>query len=265
MPSSTLPEIIIALFVGSILPTALLLLGGYWAFTIRKALASPIYRNHALWLGAVCIFILVFLPFGSLNLIPTVAFLVGVKTLFVVIFAFIDSNIPILRRSDPLLRDILSWSKIRKPLWVIFFLLLYPPVLFFSQQSVVGLVFLALSIVPIAIGTLALFMGVRRSKDTILRGSLSWFAFFLLCELAQILLFTAALAGGALDLSHSDLIVYLAYSPPSFLSALLVDLAFYALYRSSRSLVLVRRSPLDDDYAPKDTNGLPSNGSMLGQ
>jgi len=46
---------------------------------------------------------------------------------------------------------------------------------------------------------------------------------------------------------------------------LLVDLAFYALYRSSRSLVLVRRSPLDDDYAPKDTNGLPSNGSMLGQ
>ena len=260
MPSSTLPEIIIALFVGFILPTALLLLGGYWAFTIRKALASPIYRNHAHWLGAVCIFILVFLPLGSLNLIPTLAFLVGVKTLFAVIFAFIDSNIPILRRSDPLLRDILSWSKIRKPLWLILFLLLYPPVLFFSQQSVVGLVFQALSIVPIAIGTRALFVGVSRSKDTMLRGSLGWFGVFLLCEMAQILVFTTALAGGALDLSHSDLIVYLAYSPPSFPSALLVDLAFYALYRSSKSLAPVRRLPSDDDNAPKDTDRLPPNG-----
>jgi hypothetical protein len=243
MSDSSLLEIIAVLSVGYILPTILLLDGAYWAFAIRRVLASRLYRNHALWIGALCIIITAFMPLDSLNLIPTLVFLIGVKTLFAFIFAFIDSNIPILRRSDPRFRDILSWKKIRRPLWIILLLLLYPPVFFFSQQSLGGLIFLALSFVPIIIGTRAIFIGVGRSKDAVLRDSLKWFGVFLLCELAQILVFTAALAGGALDLSHSDLFVYLTYSFPSVPSALLVDFGFYALYRSCRSLALIAHPP----------------------
>ena len=73
----------------------------------------------------------------------------------------------------------------------------------------------------------------------------------------------AASAVAALDLSHSGLIVYLAYSPPSFPSTLLVGLAFQALYKSSGSLAPVRRLSSDDDNVPKDTDGLPPSGSML--
>jgi hypothetical protein len=94
----------------------------YWAFGIRRALAVRVYRNQALGIGLIVL--LVWFANGSIGL-TNVPFQVYAAvsegiflTVFVVLFYWIDASALASRRSDPLLRDTLHWSKIRIPLWI---------------------------------------------------------------------------------------------------------------------------------------------------
>ncbi len=208
-----------------------LLYASYWAFAIRQALASRAYRNHAMWLGVVCILTSLFFPAielgNSSNFLISEAPAVVFPLLILVLFAWIDSTIPVARRSDPLLRSILHWEKLRIAGWIVTVLLVislvissvYPAL---SFVSVPALVFLFI------LGAPAVLIGARRSKDRLFRNSFKWFGAFLLLFL--FLVIVGAFLGNVVAI-------------PVLLVA-----AFF-LYRSVRSLAPINRLSLDD--APK--------------
>jgi hypothetical protein len=98
--------------ISYIAAAAFFIYGAYWAFAIRRALVGRIYRTQALWLGALFIAALiasdgVLLPLSSNLLVAgVVRFLVYGPWPVLVVFAFLDSTMPVLRRSDPFLRSI---------------------------------------------------------------------------------------------------------------------------------------------------------------
>ncbi len=99
------------------------LYGTYWALAIREALAGRIYRNHALWLGAFSIVVLVAVePLAALVSSPSnpmifVLSFFPVSLATLVAFAFGDSTVPVACRSDSRLRELLGWKKARVVTW----------------------------------------------------------------------------------------------------------------------------------------------------
>jgi hypothetical protein len=99
------------------------LYAGFWAFSIRRALAVRLYRRQAFGVGFVVLAL--FSTFSVFVLIPgtssvQVASLLTNSSfyfLFFVMFYWLDTSVLATRRSDPLLRDTLHWSRIRIPLW----------------------------------------------------------------------------------------------------------------------------------------------------
>jgi len=96
----------------------------YWALDTRKALAVRVYRSQALatgllalmvWLSYTSIFELSGSPNEQLSQGVTV---LGFAALLLALFYFADITVKASRRSDPLLRDTLHWSKVRIPLWL---------------------------------------------------------------------------------------------------------------------------------------------------
>ena len=96
----------------------------YWALDTRKALAVRVYRSQALgtgllalmvWLSYTSIFELSGSPNEQLSQGVTVFAFVA---LLLALFYFADITVRASRRSDPLLRDTLQWSKVRIPLWL---------------------------------------------------------------------------------------------------------------------------------------------------
>jgi hypothetical protein len=240
---------VLAVSLGEILPAGISLYAGYWAFSIRKALAGRIYRNHALWLGAFCV------PFAVSSFItytnsPIISELLDVyfAALILTVFAWVDSTIPVARRSDPLLRNILRWDKVRLVVWPVLFglaaVILYlgatvnfttnPPLLFFQ-------LLLAFILGPFVIGAPAMLIGARRSGDLILRGSLKWFGILLLMLLLSIVISTV-IEQGIFGVSNYDLY----YSYPALPGAVFIILAAYSLYKSARSLAPTNKLALSD-------------------
>jgi hypothetical protein len=239
----------VAVFSSEILPAGIALYAGYWALTIRKALVGRIYRNQALWLGAFCI------PFAVAGFITytnsqTISEAIGVFFLVLVltVFAWVDSTIPVARRSDPLLRNIIHWEKVRIVIWAALLglaatLLYYSFAVNFTVNSpmVLNALLLAYITLPFAIGGPAILIGARRSRDAVLRGSLRWFGMFLLILLLSILVNTIVLQGifgvGSYDLY---------YSYPALPAAVVVNLAAFSLYKSARSLAPTNKLSLSD-------------------
>ena len=96
----------------------------YWALDTRKALAVRVYRSQALatgllalmvWLSYTSIFELSGSPNEQLSQGVTV---IAFEALLLALFYFADVTVKASRRSDPLLRDTLHWSKVRIPLWL---------------------------------------------------------------------------------------------------------------------------------------------------
>jgi len=96
----------------------------YWALDTRKALAVRVYRSQALatgllalmvWLSYTSIFELSGSPNEQLSQGVTVF---AFAALLLALFYFADITVKASRRSDPLLRDTLHWSKVRIPLWL---------------------------------------------------------------------------------------------------------------------------------------------------
>ncbi len=109
---------------------ALFLYGSYWALLIRRALATPLYRKQSLWVGVIGIFFAgVFLSAGVTNLYATFEPLRAIFQLvrvwnsafftsgYGLIFAWIDSSVRVSRKSDPLARDTLGWTRLRVFVW----------------------------------------------------------------------------------------------------------------------------------------------------
>ena len=248
----------------------------YWAFAIRRRLMGRIYRNHALWLGVLGIVVAVPSSFSSLtsnNLLTNtlVTFYDNAPWQVVVVFAFIDSLIPVLRRSDALLRNILHWKKLRIAVWsfltltiiVSIYLSIYLPTCFLAADPSAcitlamgnsgwfgiiigfwgGLAWLITLFVLIP-GASALLIGVARSKDAVLRESVKWLGLGLLFVLGLVLVGTVE--GPILNLSY----YYSTYSYGIVPWNALLILFGYALYRSARSLAPLNRLPLIDAEAP---------------
>jgi len=205
----------------------------YWALEIRHALFVRLYRNQALGVALVALSLL-FSVYSGLPPVVLTAF--GIVLVFVgifLVFYWIDISLRAARRSDPLLRDTLKWSKVRKVLW--------PLIIGLSVLFIVGIILklenLANFIAPfpyfivIASGALYLPVAARRSKDPILRKHFIWFGLF----------FIGFLIAGSGEGGNF----------PFILVGDLVTIGGtlfggYCLYRSARSLVPLNRFPLEE-------------------
>jgi len=248
---------------------AVFIYGAYWAFTIRRALVGRLYRSHALWLGALFIAALiaadgVLLPLSSNSFVAaTERFLAYGPWPILVVFAFVNSTIPVLRRSDPLFRSILQWRRLRiailavlaySTLSAVYVSIYFPtcllnanaPVCISSALSnsggfgtVLGLLggyYWVEASVGVMLGAVALLIGARRSSDMLLRESIKWLGVGLLCVPALV---TVSVVEGFMGLSYYDMIYSYGIVPWNAVAILLG----YALYRSARSLAPLNRFP----------------------
>jgi hypothetical protein len=234
----------LALVFAEIVPAAIALYATYWALSIRRALTSHVYRNHALWLGIVCVYVALtgFLSYSSVPAVIEAEF-VFYATLFVVIFAYIDSTVRVARRSDPLLRSILRWETLRLALWadvgalaVIMIAGINPYNASYQNNYAVDILWTALVTILFIIGGPALLIGARRSRDPTLRGSLKWLGVALLLTIASFVEGTAVIS---LGVSQFDQF----YSYQALPGAIITMLIAYALYRSAHSLAPISRLP----------------------
>jgi hypothetical protein len=243
--------------------------GAYWAFAIRRALVGRIYRNQALWLGALSIAALiasdsVLLPLsGNWLVTAIVRFLAYGSWPGLVVFAFLNSAIPVLRRSDPLLRSVLRWKILRigillvlafTTIFAIYVSIYLPTCLSTSNTPACvssgmrnsgwvgaglgfwgGYYWVDASLV-LALGAAALLIGARRSSDTVLRKSLKWLGVGLLCIPCLVLV---SVIEGIIGISYYDMIYSYGIVPWNAVAILLG----YALYRSARSLAPLNRLP----------------------
>lgn len=218
----------------------------YWALDIRHASAVRLYRSQALGIGLVSIAIgLLFVLFSASDLLPpspslvsTFIILYNLGAVFVLVttFYWVDGSVLAGRRSDPLLRDTLSWGRIRRLVWgtlILFSALLI--ILSFSIGPGPSLVFLVGTVVfavPLVSGSILLPVVARRSGDPLLRKQLRYFALFLFSLMAQLLFYNIF---GHFIPTRLGLSV----------GALILVAASYFLYRSARSLAPLNRIPSD--------------------
>jgi hypothetical protein len=198
---------------------------------------SPLYRNRALWVGAVGTFFALLVlsailigTFASANRF-LILFQFGLTNFgAILVFGWIDSNVRVARRSDPLRRNTLHWTKLRILIWGILSIALVGGLVsaFVSDinnvSSLAGLggAFLESPFTPAAaFGIVALAISRRRINDVTLRRHIKWLVFFVL-----ILLFATRLV----EYSPSSL------STVGFIGILLLACGAYFLYMAARSL-----------------------------
>lgn len=242
------------LFIGLwLLVTALFLYSSYWAFSIRRVLVTSLYRREAQWIGGMGLF------FVLLSAFLTIALSFQLNSLatnilggliiaggFVLIFLWIDSTVLIARRSDPLFRDTLRWSKLRYLFW------------FVTLTGAIGTIISAIqsglsTVAPyggaLFFGAVALLISARRSGDSTLRRHLKW------TGLCVFLLWLGSQSQDPLSRIISD--PYLVQS----LIYPLVAAGAYSLYRSAKSLVPLGHLTQSEDKAPSPPE--PSTHSAL--
>jgi hypothetical protein len=246
MPSDiSTVSIIVSLLVG-----ALFSYSAYWALTIRKALMSYLYRRQALWVGGVAIYFVAQSAFVALaifynatgfyvNLLAAAFIAVGTAATFV----WIDSTVLVARRSDPLQRDTLRWSKLRYFIGITqavgnFFNILFNVILANSTTSSYDLLgappLLGFIGTILLLGAIALLLSARRSGDMTLKRHLKWFG------LGAGLLWVTGQVGSPWMKAGGDsiLLPIITYS--------LFAIAAYCFYRSAKSLVSLGRLTVAD-------------------
>lgn len=234
--------------IGAAIPSVILIYGAYWAFAIRRAIFTGVYRSQALWIGFFSLYFIGYVS-GLDNGAPGVSltFDLLVTAYYVVLslllFRLIDVDVNVARRSDPLLRDTLRWRTLRLIIWTIImaasFLVFIvaasrdigiaiPPLIIAVSQALVYL--------PMAIpGVIGLTIGARRSADQTLRRSLEWLGLFFVALLLTSLSYFLVIGGLVTvprDLYNS--LGGLAFIP-----------AAYCLYRSAKSLAPLGRISLE--------------------
>jgi hypothetical protein len=236
---------VLAIIFSEIVPALIFLYAAYWAFEIRKALASPLRRNLALWQGAVGVIVAAttFLTYSN-NFVISVILVVFYSVAFAVIFAYLDSIVKVARRSDPLLRNIIHWEKTRYVGWIGVGLIAVfntsTLVLPSAQANLAGLLVEIFIPIPFVIGGAGVLVGSTRIKDPLLKGNLKWLGLTLaFATLTIIVAIVEALEG------FSNYDIY--YSYPALIAGAVDIVVGYCLYKSARSLAPISHFPLDEE------------------
>jgi hypothetical protein len=230
----------------------------YWSLTIRKGLASWIYRSQALGITLVSFaFIVQFVGnFFSLTVFATNQFLsiagfaLRADLLYLVTFYWIDSSMRTIRDTDPLSRDTLSWSKLRYLLWAaniasiaIYYALAFGDFQFLASPpagipSTMLVVLFPIPLVATFVPAIVVLpIGAARSKDKTLRSQLYWFA------LTAFIFFVGNIIAGAISSNFWEGISY----------GVGFVLGGYCLYRSARALVPLNKFPQKVMEKPTDS------------
>ena len=230
----------------------------YWAFNIRRALAVHIYRNQALGVGLLSLIILlIVLPLpspqpGSNGIFGSILYEIGFilvnSVLWLGAIYFVDASVLASRRSDPLLRDTLHWSKVRYVLWVLQIFNVSVILLSLAYSAITGNTFFANEVaqgnsgqftsLPALCDNLAWFLALLspivfvpvaiRAKDPNLRKHFEWLA--VLAGVIVIVLITSG--NSPISLTPAE----------NLLSSMASFLAMgYCLYKSARVLVPLNR------------------------
>jgi hypothetical protein len=238
----------VLLFVLGVIVVASYSYGAIWAFRIRKALMTPLFKERARWVGIVAVFFAVLVAsnlliraFAETNFYLSFLEYCITNAAGIVTFAWIDTTIKMARRSDPLNRNTLKWKQLRYVIWIFTFIttagslfsVAYMRLNFFSSTGASG-DFVTGAFGWVLFGFIALVLSYRRSRDPILKQHLKWFGLFLF------VLFIADTV-----LSHNIFVFILA-------DEALLALGAYFLYRGVKSLAPLSRIPLEQTI--KSTN-----------
>jgi hypothetical protein len=203
-------------------------------------------RNQALGIGLVSLsffisflsgeFDIPFLTSGSLGF-----WLVPIFLYIAVVFYWADVSARAAKRSDPLLRDSLHWSKLRLFIWsqILAVVLFYAIVALYNaafavpeiEAILITLVGIAAAFEMLVVSALLLLLAARRSGDKTLQKHLKWFGLFVLS------ITVASVVAGVTYPNHHvglGLVIYLA-----------LPLGAYCVYRSTRSLAPLNRLSLE--------------------
>jgi len=210
----------------------------YTAIAMSRVLSNRVYRNQALGLAIVALLILELALVGTFvpsNYVVTdivnALQLLGIWFAFLIgFYYYIDASIEAARRTDPLFRDTLHWTRMRVGFWVydIGAAIVFPIAAAFGSYDYASGGFPAIlqagvpSFLVVFSGAVVLPIAIRRSKDMTLKKQLSWFAVYMI-------LLVLIFFGGAF-LPAYPIVVELAI----FLAGA------YLLYRSATSLVPLR-------------------------
>ncbi len=206
-------------FILDLLPVPVIVYAMYWAFSIRRALAVPLYRNQMLGVSLVAIgFLWYFLESAFSDLLndPTYLIPLGVFSFIIppiLTFYWIDASMNTARRSDPLLREIYHWRQVRKGLWGLIIVSFIVLVALFvgsalgvapSANATPSLPLFIFVLSPIFVaaitGLVFLPRAGRKSGDKRFGNHLRWFGLFIFFVLFHFVLifFTAGLLNGVL-------------------------------------------------------------------
>jgi hypothetical protein len=232
----------------------------YWAYNIRHALVVRLYRNQASGAGlvgavlALTVSIVAADVTGNQTIITPFALITILTT-----FYFIDSSVLAARRSDPLLRDTLGWTRLRLLLWPTLVVLAvvggaanitipnpsFEETVFFSSPYFVAL----------GAGLATLPAAALRSKDITLRGHFRWFGLFALFLLFFVI---ATIPTSSINFSTSGFTTAVIFDFEAAFVFMFV--AGYCLYRSARSLAPMNKLSLIELTSPfnKETSLRPS-------
>jgi hypothetical protein len=245
-----------AVVVSEIVPGAIALYAAYWAFSVRKALAGRMYKRHAFFLGVLCV-IVSMVGFLTYSTTPVINDLLTVfySGVFIFLFAFIDSTVPLARRSDPLLRSVLRWDKLRIALWIDTGALVVMNAFSSAEYSgstpgqvgfLLNILWFVFAAVLFGVSAAALVIGARRSRDPLFQRNLKWLGLVLIVVLLEFVYDTVS-ASLFPNLSQFDF-YYSYYALPT---GLLAIVASYFLYRSARSLAPISFLAESEPRSPK--------------
>jgi hypothetical protein len=222
-----------------VLVVALFSYAAYWAFIIRKALATGLYRRQALWAGTMGLYFVALSTFLtialSFNLTTLWVNLLGgllISSGFIVLFAWIDSTVRVARRSDPLLRDTLRWSRLR---YFIGFVTIGGAISALVTSINSGFAYVAPFGGALLFGAIALLLSATRSGDQTLRRHLKWMGLSI-----AMLWLASQLTGILFDIFPAGSLTSEA------ITYTVVVVGGFCLYRSARSLVPLGHLSLTD-------------------
>jgi hypothetical protein len=216
----------------------------YWSLGLGRVMRVRAYTRQLLIIGlfsayGTVLFLLFYLVYflePSLFNSPVYNLQVGFYAVLPPLtFAWIDSTIRLGRRSDPLLRDPLRWSKLRMALWPILLVTL----LGITMNGGDNPLFL-FSFVIIAISVLPILMAARWSGDFHYRRSLQWFGIAIVWLVLQNVGFQTLMSGMGTGLVYSAS----GFVWSIFANFALVPALFYCIYMCARSLVPLNRVSL---------------------
>jgi hypothetical protein len=238
-------------------------LAGARALLMFRGLKVPTYRNQALGLAGIALyicFLFLWISFGPSPIGSTASTVAGAAAdlgIVVVVMAWIDATVKVAKKSDPFEQDALHYSVVR----YIWFLATAVPVALGLALDPVSLVISVSVALPTAVqligyspyavsfifGTLFILSSARRSRDKTFHTHLRWFSFFLLF-ITTTFIVTAVLKfyfGGNYQLiGAGGVATYVQF-------IVLFTAAGYCLFRSAGSLALTTNQLEDTTQSEK--------------